>query len=199
MAGIPTLDELMRRMEEAKKTKKVPPNWLDRLRAKKGVPTGNNPDLGTFLLSQANTNPPIPHFQENSQNLPHPSIPSTSTAAEEKLQQQQEIVVVVADPVAPADLVAPADPVAPAEGDHHQEGDPQVHRIERPPRFPMQVIQPALQQMEEEEDEEEEDDEDEEEEEEVEHSDITELDGITHAQLVFHDQLNEGSESSVNG
>ncbi|CAL0319569.1 unnamed protein product [Lupinus luteus] len=135
MAGIRVLDELFKSMQIEKKTIKVKPNWLDHLREKNGIPTGSSPDLGTFLLSEANNTPQLPHFPENTQNLSlrrrprkqahpkrrvlglsHPSTSSTSTTAEGKEQQQQRETVVVAaaadDDVDVVDFVAPADPVA---------------------------------------------------------------------------------------
>ncbi|XP_019435318.1 PREDICTED: proline-, glutamic acid- and leucine-rich protein 1-like [Lupinus angustifolius] len=196
-------------MKHDKKIIKVSPNWLDRLRAKKGIPTGSSPDLGTFLLSQANSNPQIPHFPENSQNLPlrrrprkqarptkrvlgfpHPSTSSTSTVVD------PVAAVDHIPPIAPAALVAPVDLVAHAEGDHQEEGDPPVPVVENPPpRFRVNMIQAIFRprQEEEEEEEEEEDFNDEEEE-----SNITDLDGFNSARVEYHqNQLDEESDSSV--
>ncbi|KAK7282505.1 hypothetical protein RIF29_11342 [Crotalaria pallida] len=54
--GIEILNLLSKELKKKKKSMKVPADWLDRLRAKKGFPTGDKPSLEEFLKNNANTN-----------------------------------------------------------------------------------------------------------------------------------------------
>ncbi|CAL0319568.1 unnamed protein product [Lupinus luteus] len=193
-------------MQSEKKIIKVKPNWFDRLREKKGIPTGSSPDLGTFLLSEANSNPPIPHFPENTQNLPlrrrprkqaHPTkrVLGSHHASTSSSPTDAAPVAPVAPAaaVAPVAAVAPAAPVAPADPADLQEGEAPIPVVENPPRFRVNIIQPPFHPMEEDEEEEEEDEEEEEEEEE---SNIT--DEANSARMDYLNQFDEeSSEPSV--
>ncbi|KAK7282508.1 hypothetical protein RIF29_11346 [Crotalaria pallida] len=66
--GIRILDELARDLESKKKTVKVPENWLDRLRSKRGIPTGDTPDLETFIQSIRNDDVQLPRPRRDGEN-----------------------------------------------------------------------------------------------------------------------------------
>ncbi|KAF1893206.1 hypothetical protein Lal_00001646 [Lupinus albus] len=78
MEGIKTLDFLYQEMQKKKST--VPNNWLDRLRAKKGFPDNDSPDLESFLDKIKKSDTPNPQSDNPNDTFSRETInPTNST------------------------------------------------------------------------------------------------------------------------
>ncbi|OIV89073.1 hypothetical protein TanjilG_28543 [Lupinus angustifolius] len=75
-----------------KKKSTVPSNWLDRLRAKKGFPVGDSPDLESFLTSIKKGDDPDPQSDNPKDTLSHEAINPTNSTTLRKFSPDGPIV-----------------------------------------------------------------------------------------------------------